>query len=206
MSKEYVYIDDSGDVGLKKTNTEHLVVAAVVVVDEENKKLLAGAIDLFRRGLGWDVLHEFKFHKTEKAILMDLIDIIKGFDFKAYAVVLDKNDPGSSQTSRRSVSTYYYVIKELLLRVGANNQAIVIDGRIGKNHAEKVRTYLRQNLKANGIENVTIRFVDSRKDSLVQLADIIAGAVARSYKDKTDSQRYLKLLKGKIVKIDNIKL
>ena len=63
---------------------------------------------------------------------------------------------------------------------------------------------MRQNLKANGIEKTTIRFVDSRKDSIVQLADIIAGAVARSYKDKTDAQKYLKLLKDKIVKIEKI--
>ena len=48
-------------------------------------------------------------------------------------------------------------------------------------------------------------FVDSRKDSLVQLTDIIAGAIARSYRDKTDAHKYLKLLKDKIITIDKIK-
>jgi len=200
-----VFIDDSGDAGLKKSSTEQLIIAAVIVIDEDKRKLLSDAINLFRRRLGWNDLDEFKFSRTNKIILLKLIDFIKGFDFEAYAVVLDKNDIGPSQVPKGKASAYNYAIKELLVRIGKSNQIIIIDGRIGERHAEKVRTYLRQNLKANGIEKVTIRFTDSRKDSLIQLADIVAGAVARSYKDKTDAQKYLRKLKGKIVKIDKIK-
>ena len=176
------------------------------MVDEEKKKLLAEAINLFRRRLGWVELHEFKFHKIEKRILVDLIDFVKGFDFKAYAVVLDKRNIDPSHVQNSKISLYNHTLKELLLRVSKNDQVVVIDGEAAKKHAGKVRAYLRQNLRANGIEKVSIRFVDSRKDSLVQLADIIAGAIARSYKDKTDAQKYLELLKDKIVKIDEITL
>jgi ribosomal protein L24 len=206
MSKQFIYIDDSGDAGLRNSNTDQLIVAAVIVVDEKMKKLMAEAINLFRRRLGWVELHEFKFHKIEKRILIDLIDFVKGFDFKAYAVVLDKRDIDPSNVQKSKISLYNYTLKELLLRVCKNDQVVVIDGEAAKKHAGKVRAYLRQNLKANGIEKVSIRFVDSRKDSLVQLADIIAGAIARSYKDKTDAQKYLKMLKDKIVKIDEITL
>ena len=206
MSKQYVFIDDSGDAGLRNSNTNQLIVAAVIVVDEHKKELLEEAINLFRRRLGWVELHEFKFNKTEKNILIELIDFIKHFDFKAYAVVLDKKgiDPGSAQKNK--VSVYNQTIRELLLRVSKSDQIVVIDGKATKSHAEKLRAYLRHSLKEKGIKNTRIRFVDSRKDSIIQLADIIAGAIARSYKDKPDAKKYLSLLEKKIIQIDEVQL
>ena len=193
MVKQYIFIDDSGDAGLGNSNTDQLIVAAVIVVDENKKELLEDAINLFRRRLGWVDLHGFKFSKTEKSILVELIDFVKHFDFKAYAVVLDKKNIDSSNIIKSKMSVYNHTIKELLLRVSKSNQIVVIDGKATKSYAEKVRTYLRQSLKENGIDNTSIRFVDSRKDSIIQLADIVAGAIARSYKDKTDAMRYLSL-------------
>jgi len=206
MSKQYVFIDDSGDAGLRNSNTDQLIVAAIIVVDDNKKKLLEDAINLFRRRLGWVELHEFKFSKTEKSILVELIDFVKHFDFKAYAVVLDKKNVDSSSIIKSKMSIYNHTIKELLLRVSKSNQIVVIDGKATKSHAEKIRTHLRQSLKENGIDNTKIRFVDSRKDSIIQLADIIAGAIARSYKDKTDAKRYLTLLEDKIIRIDEIQM
>ena len=206
MIKQYLAIDDSGDAGLRNSNTEQLIIVAVIIADEEKKKLLADAVNLFRHQLGWNDLDEFKFAKTNKNTLVNLIDFIKHFDFMAYAVVLEKKDIDPGYIQKSNISLYNHTLKELLLRVSKSDQVVVIDGEAAKKHAGKVRAYLRQNLKAKGIEKTTIRFVDSRKESLVQLADIVAGAIARSYKDKTDAQKYLNLLKDKIVKIDIIKL
>jgi hypothetical protein len=48
-----------------------------------------------------------------------------------------------------------------------------------------------------------VRFVDSRENTLVQIADIAVGSVNRSLQtDKTDSQDYIGLLKGKIELLD----
>ena len=205
MKKQFVFIDDSGDAGFKNSDTNQLIVAAVIVVDENKRKLLADGIDLFRRRLGWINTREFKFNKIKKDLLVELIDFLKGFEFKAYAVVLNKNDIDGNKIPKGKAPVYSYVMKELLVRVGKKHQTIIIDGQAEKNYAQKMRTYLRQSLKENGVDKVTIRFVDSRKESIVQLADIIAGAIARSYKNKTDAQKYLRLLKDKTIKIDVIK-
>ena len=204
MSRRYIFLDDSGDTGLRNSNTDQFIVAAVIVTDEEKKKLLTEAINLFRRRLGWVELHEFKFSKTEKVILVELIDFIKGFDFEAYVVVLDKKEVDVNIVPKEKISIYNHVLKELLLRVSRSNQVVTIDGKIGKKYDKQVQAYLRQNLRERGVRNTSIKFVDSRKEPLVQLADIIAGAVARSYKDKTDAGKYLKLLEDKIIKIDKI--
>ena len=49
-----------------------------------------------------------------------------------------------------------------------------------------------------------VKFVDSKTDNLIQLADLVAGSILRSTQpDKTDSGDYLDILK-KHNKIDDI--
>jgi len=206
MSKQYIFIDDSGDTGLSYSNTDFFIVAAVIVVDEKEKDLLVEAINLFRQNLGWVELHEFKFNKTKKEILINLIDSIKSYKYSAYAVVLDKREIDINRIEKGKFSIYSHLLKELLLRVSKNDQVVTIDGRNSKKYDKKVRVYLRRHLKDRGILNSKFRFVDSRKDSLIQLADILAGAVASSYKGKSDIKVFFDILNDKIVKIEQIKI
>jgi len=71
----------------------------------------------------------------------------------------------------------------------------------------EVKACLRQSLREHGVHGSRIYLVDSRKNSLIQLTDIIVGSVARSYnKDKTDSDVYIEALGDKIANIYEIEL
>jgi hypothetical protein len=206
MLKRYIAIDASGEEEQKKTDTDQLVIAAVITDDVDSKELLEEVINSFRRRLGWVDLHEFKFSKTNKNILVELLKTIRSCDYCAYVVVLDKTKIDTKSVVKGKVPIYNQVMKELLIKVSANHQLVTIDGKTGRRYDKQVRVYLRQILKENGIVDSRIRFVDSREDSLVQLADIIAGAVARTYKNKPDARMYAELLQDKIVSIDEITL
>jgi len=202
MKQQLVFVDDSGDTGLKKSNTTRFIVAAVLLANQENLIKLTAAINGFRAGLRWDELHEFKFSAVKKSIIKDLIGHIRKFDFESYVVVLDKTKVKNLPPSE---NLYNFTLKELLVRLNLSNPVIVIDGVYDKKQAQRTRTYLRQALKSNGTAKCKINFVDSRKDSIVQLADIVAGSVARSYdKSKADRNDCLKLLKPKIKEIYEI--
>jgi len=100
---------------------------------------------------------------------------------------------------------YLYAIKELLTKLKLNKPTIVIDGVTNKKYIQFARTYLRKALRQHGVEKCKIGFVDSRKDVVVQLADIIVGSIARSYnKNKPDHSDYLQLLETKIKWIKEI--
>ena len=207
MERHFVFVDDSGDPGFKKSSSSHFIIAAVLLLDEDSKQLLDDAITLFRRNLGWHELDEFKFKTTNKKTLLKLIDFVKPFDFSAYAMVLDKSKIDPKDLPKNKASLYYYTIKELLLKLNLANPVITIDGRAGKQYTKEIRTYIRQSLREKGVENSRIFIVDSRKNALIQLTDIVAGAVSRSYRtDKTDAQAYKKALGDKIVKIYEMKL
>ncbi|MCL2085315.1 DUF3800 domain-containing protein [Candidatus Saccharibacteria bacterium] len=198
MSKQYIFIDDSGDPGLVKSNTTRFVVAAVLVVDRQNLDYLTAAIDGFRAGLRWSNLDEFKFSSTRKSVIKDLLQFIRQFKFESYAVVIDKAKITGAPHLPENETLYDYAMKELLLKLELSEPTIVIDGAIGKKHAEKTRTYLRQALKRHGVGKSKISFTDSRRDTMVQLADIVAGSVARSLDaKKSDHADYVKLLKIK---------
>jgi len=205
MSKQFVFIDESGDPGLMKSSTSHFIVAAVLVVERENLNSLIVALDGFRAGLGWNDLHELKFNTVKKSIIKNLLNFIQRFDFKAYAAVIDKTKIITKPQLTSGESLYHFTVKELLLRLELSDPVIFIDGVTDKRSIQRTRTYLRQALKQQGVETSKIRFVDSRKEVLIQLADVVAGSIARSYdKQKSDHNDYMELLKPKIESIFEI--
>lgn len=65
---------------------------------------------------------------------------------------------------------------------------------------------LRQRISEHKIKK--FKFTDSRKDNLIQLADLAVGAITRSYSDtRKDANRWLDMLKrrGKIKNIWDFK-
>ena len=200
--RQFVILDESGDPGVDGSSTSHFIIAAVIIVSEGEKQELINAVDQYRQKLGWKDTHEFKFNTTKKEIIEGLIEALRDYDFSAYAMVLDKAKIPVTPDIIDSNSLYYYVMKELLVKLDLKKPHITIDGISSKRHMQRVRAYLRQNLIASGIEKCEIRFSDSRKDSLIQIADIVAGSVARSYRDdRIEAKKFLRLLGDKIVKV-----
>jgi len=66
MSKQLIFIDDSGDPGLTGSGSSNFIIASVVLVGKENRDNLAQAINKYKKGLGWKEREELKFHKTHK--------------------------------------------------------------------------------------------------------------------------------------------
>ena len=204
MSKQFVILDDSGDPGLVKSSTSHFIVAAVLIVSSENYDKLVAAINGFRAALGWNELDEIKFNKTRKIVIKRLLKLIQQFEFKTYAMVVDKAKITKEPQLASGETLYNQVIKELLLKINLSDPIIFIDGVTDKIHIQKTRTYLRQALRQSGIEKSKIRFVDSRKDVLIQLADVVAGVIARSYNKRNNDDEFIRLLKPKIESIYEI--
>jgi hypothetical protein len=205
--EQFIFIDDSGDPGLTNSSSSHFIIAAVVVVCADELDNITKVIDEYRNELGWAVLHEFKFNSTKKTIIVELINRVNKYSYTTYAMVLDKKEIPVNRDIIDKDSLYYFVIKELLLKLDLESPVISIDGRIGRKYIQKVRTYLRKKLNENGITDCKISFFDSRKNSLIQFADIVVGSIARSYQpDKTDNMKYKKLLEDKIVAIYKVKL
>lgn len=202
MEKYYIYIDDSGDPGLKGDSTSNFIITSVILIGQENRDGLIQAIDEYKKGLGWKQREELKFHKTHKDVIRLAIKTANKYDYSAYAIVIDKSkiDTHSLSSIKRD-SIFLYTIKELLVRLNLPDSDIIIDGIRGPKYTKKARTYLRQELKSVGLRTGRISFEDSRSNSLIQLADLVAGSIARSLTNKADARDYIRLFGRKLKEI-----
>ena len=73
MSKQLVFIDDSGDPGFKSESSDNFVMAAALFIDPEVAESLMHEIDDYRKSLGWKYNHEFKFTKNPKDVVSEML-------------------------------------------------------------------------------------------------------------------------------------
>jgi hypothetical protein len=181
-----VFVDDSGDAGFKidKGSTHFFVIALVIFSDELEAEKVAVAIKTLRRSLGFSDESEFKFAKSRNEIRKKFLETIAPFSFTVRALVVDKQNIYSPKLRHDKNSFYSYSIKSVLKFSGGTitNAKIRIDGSGDRIFRKTFAAYLRKEL--NGHERKIMRdckLIDSHSSVLIQMADMVAGAIRRSY-------------------------
>ncbi len=128
---------------------------------------------------------------------------------RQFIFIDDSGDPGISLT--KGASRYFIIsaisfssqndlelatqeILKSLLNLPISYANIYIDGKSGKSYQKKIRAYFRQNLPKNSVH--TLKYIDSKSNSLIQLADMISGATMEYY--TTKRQQYLAQIYDKL--------
>ena len=198
-----VFIDDSGDPGFKldKGSSKHFVIACIIFDDNLDAEETALKIKRLRRALHWNDNHEFKFNKTNKEIRLSFLNEIKSCKFRIRAIVADKSIIRSLELKNNKNKFYNYMIKEVLSKSDGSikNGSIRLDGHEDRAYKKVATTYFRQQANPRGGVIKDMKFVNSKSDSLIQLADMIAGSILRTTQtSKTDSKDYLKVIKKRV--------
>lgn len=196
-----IFIDDSGDPGFKieKGSSLVFVIACVIFDDELEAEKTAVAIKELRRKLKKSDNFEFKFNKANREFRLKFLEHISRFKFRFRAIVFEKTKIKSDELKTSKQSFYNYAIKMVLKHnFGTIKEAkIRLDGHGDRIYKREIIRYLRKEL--NNRENrifQKLQFVDSKSNVLIQLADMIAGAIHRKYEiEKTDSKMYFNLIK-----------
>ncbi|MBS0567106.1 MAG: DUF3800 domain-containing protein [Proteobacteria bacterium] len=187
-----VLIDESGDPAFKiaKGSTSHFVIALVAFDDFKEAERAAAAIADLRTRL--HVKPEFKFAKSADPVRDAFFDEVCSFHFTARALVVDKAKVYSEHLRADADQFYNYFLQLLLkhdggLLRGAN---VKLDGSGSKEFRQALNTYLRAQLREGQIGK--FKFADSAGDDLIQLADMVAGAILRSYRgdDRKNAWRW----------------
>ena len=195
-----VFIDDSGDAGFKFDggSTKFFVITLVIFEDNLEAEKTAVAIKELRRKLGFPDDMEFKFSKSRPEIREQFLQAVVPFGFRIRALVVDKSLIKSDELKNNKNSFYSYIIKLALKHSGGTviNASVKIDGSGDRTFRTNFLSYLRRELNSKDckiIENC--RLVDSKSNVLIQMADMVAGTIRRSYgKDKTDGKQLKKII------------
>jgi len=199
-----IFIDDSGDPGFKVTkgSSDVFVIALVIFDDPLDAEETALKIKRLRQKLNRPEKFEFKFNKCSKDFRCMFLDIITGARFRVRAIVMPKNNIYGKELRRSKESFYNYAIK-MVLKHSDNtiiDAKIRIDGHGDRKFKQAMNNYLRKELNSPGKRIFTnLKIIDSKENVLIQLADMVAGAIHRSYyNDKTDKDLYKSMIAGKI--------
>jgi len=188
-----IFIDESGDPGFKlaKGSTSHFVI--VMVIFDSNSDAESAAEVIRQAYFELRVKPEFKFSKSKDSVKDEFFTRIKNCKFRVRALVVDKQKIYSKNLRENDERFYNYFIKLLIdcHDLTLNNANIKIDGSGDREFKRELNRYLRAQINQN--LTFKIKFVDSHNDYLIQLADMVAGAIARSYpnsaRQKNDSWR-----------------
>jgi hypothetical protein len=194
-----VFIDESGCPGFKLTKGSDPVFALGMVIFDDGEA--AASTDAVVRALHATIPHrpEFKFSKTSSDVRSKFFAAVRDCPFTTYSVVVRKNLV-YSHTLRTDHDKFYNYFLRLLIdsSIDLSEARIRLDGSGGRTFERALKTYLR---KQSTVRVADFRMVDSERDQLAQLADMCVGALARSYRDRPDAQRWRAMLSPRIRKV-----
>lgn len=172
--------DESGDASFafKKGASRYFVIAMIAT---EYPDKLRSRIQEIKKELSFPETYEFKFHKlTGKKKSNDIFYLISREEFFAWALIVDKSSLNDSFMLIPAREFYIYFITELIRQIPPefqHNATLILDEFGGK---ANVATEARRLLRARNIDRHFKKIVskDSVKEPLIQLADLVAGAIS----------------------------
>ena len=196
----FVFIDESGDTGFKMNegSSQSFCLAAIIFYDQDDIDITERVILDLKPTLGLRKTHEFHFTNEPDRIRSAFCHAIAGKPFLIRAIIADKDKIETGTKLRKSPAYFYAFFIEMLLRhhFGAiSNARVFIDGNMDR----ELKTYLRQELNQGDRLIAQCKFKDSKSSPIIQLADMVAGSIARSYyPDKGENKKYRRILQPNI--------
>ncbi len=195
-----IFVDESGDPGfLIEGGSSRFFVVAVVIFDDENQANLTRAAleDLGRR---WSKPKKFelKFSKLSEAERVEALHVAAKFSFKIRSVIFDKVRMNELQLQHFKKNYYQYAIRSLLDRPDYNltNSVLKIDTFGEDAYRQGLVDYFTKHICNPDDQTICqLVFQDSKYDILIQLADLVAGALRKSFEiTHDDSQIYREVI------------
>jgi len=196
-----VFVDESGDTGLKfgRGSSPYFAVTLVIFENEAEAEKLRLGIDTLRGELKLPRDYEFHFVKNNVPTRRAFLNAIKNNDFKFFTLVVDKRK--LSGTEYQSRSTFYKSVcgvafdsaKHLLQEAN-----VKFDDGGEKAFKKEFASYIRRKVNGEGTETERIKKIgtqDSKSSNLIQLADMVNGAVYRSFQDEANAGEYRNIIK-----------
>ncbi len=194
-----VFLDESGDAGFKfnQGSSTHFVIALVIFASAEDAESTASAIKSLRQQLRLHSGFEFKFNKMSNDLRSLFLERVKDLPFRICALLVDKQNLDESLKVSNE-HFYQFFVAQVLQQFQSQIQPakLRVDGSGSREFKNAFKTYLRQKLGTGVIADC--KFVDSASDSLIQLADMVSGALYRSAHLEKSGQSFLDLIRHKV--------
>ena len=191
--------DESGDVSFNfGKGASRYFVQAVIATNQP--QVLRDELGNVRQNLGLPANYEFGFNAmgTSSTLRQKVFNMLRNAKFSAWAIMVDKTTLPEVFTGMRKLDFYLFFITELLQsipeeqRIGAT---LILDEFSGEpNFPLEFRRYMkRRNIPRHFSRVLTKR---SKSEPLIQVADLVAGAILR--RDSHGESEAFNIIEGKL--------
>ncbi|MGH9899117.1 MAG: DUF3800 domain-containing protein, partial [Pyrinomonadaceae bacterium] len=201
-----VFIDESGDTGFKfgSGSSDYLTITLLIFKDHEVAQLADERISALRCEWRYDEKFEFHFNKLDHKRRIDFLKTLTKYDFCHYNFVMNKQKLLSNNLKKKD-QLYNYTCRVLFENAGdtLNDAIVVMDKHGSQDSKHQFDSYIKTCMKQGILKEKAIRKIkmqDSKNNNLLQLADMICGAVARKFSGKKDADTYYKLIKHREIR------
>ena len=173
--------DEAGDVSFKfeKGASQYFVVTVIATKSPDDlRDLLADIRQKAHLPQGFD----FHFNSLASAKLRNLLfSSLANANFEAWAIVVDKSNLPDTFKLMSGLDVYLYFVSELIRQIPTEKRSggILILDEFG--YPQQTKDELKRIMKAREISHnfrrISIR--RSQSESLIQVADLVAGAILR---------------------------
>jgi hypothetical protein len=183
---------------LKAGSTPCFVVVMVIFDQNEDAEKASAQVAKVRERL--KVKPEFKFSKCSDDIRTQFFAFMSDHRFRVRAIVVEKARIFSPYLRSEPERFYNFFLQNLMRHNEAviKNASVKIDSSGDRKFRKALTAYLRKQLAVGTIKK--LKFANSRNDNLIQLVDMMAGAIARSYpgRDREPDQRWRRMMRKRI--------
>lgn len=206
---QFAFVDEYGNYGFdfeKNDVSTHFIIVAILVKGS-NKEILEEKVEYIRQK--YFQAGEMKSskirnnHKRRSLILNEL----KGLPFHIFAYVIDKRKINENAGIRFKKSFFKFLNRQLYddLFKTFDQLELVADEYGNKEFMEEFKAYVKRKSIPDLFNFSSFGFNNSKSNILIQLADLLAGTIAKGY-DKNqlsdEYQTFYKILEKHIIRLE----
>lgn len=195
-----VLIDESGDCGMnsKRGSSPYFIVTAVIFEDNDEAAGCDNRIVKLREDLKLHDRFEFKFNKCNHAFRKQFLEATSTFAYFYSAMIINKAKLyGAGFQYKEPFYKYATSLVFENCKPRLREAKVIVDRCGNRVFREQLANYLKKKINPVGqaslIRKVTME--DSRSNNLLQLADMVCGAVARCYTEREDKDGFRQIIR-----------
>ncbi|MGF7060388.1 hypothetical protein HNR33_004080 [Brassicibacter mesophilus] len=204
---KYAFIDECGNFGFdfnKSGNSSHFIITAIVV-DKDSVQELRKSIDNIRRKYFQNgEIKSSKVSRNNHARRFQILNDIVKYDFRIISLVVDKRKIKSDTSGLRFKKPFIKYLHNLLykeLRLVYPCLEIYADEHGSENFMKEFANYVYKTKNLMLFDTFFFKYVNSKEEPLVQLADFIGGTISYGFENDKICKEYrgfYRLIENKI--------
>lgn len=202
-----IFIDESGDSGLKieAGSSRYFVISLVVFEDHKEAENCDKRISLLGRELGYPDGFVFHFKDNSHKMRLAFLEAVAPYDFTYFGFVLNKDQKKLwgkgfqfKESLYKSACSYVFENAKPYLK----NAIVVIDKSGHEVFRSQLAAYLKRKINDKAGDIIKkVKMQPDRGNNLLQLADYVAGVINRYAQGKKAADEYRRFIAAKEINV-----